>query len=290
MLTESIRNAAEASLLRIAPEKWDALLASEHLKRLSFTWTDTPSKLPSILVPSGEIRIPTPGANLLWATAYKYWVLYSEYTADQTAGDTTFDLQKTPRRLKAQQTFCSALARFTNPSISLPSFVPSSSDTHDDDVRVTNELFLAALAWILHHELAHLRCNHPPHTAISRQEESQADAEATTWIFSTVSDPAQRKKRALGMCVAILLLNAICLKDGNFDDSTHPKAFVRLYNCLELADLDDNHVAYAFCTLMIRVHMLTFGYLIPEDYNADSHLAIFSEHLVAIAQIQRAHK
>jgi len=287
MPIEFLAQSAEFAILSLAPERWKSLNDDSSFQKVSFAWTDAPKRLPSIKLPSGAITIPTPGATLIWAAAYQYWVLYSEYLEDQKAGVAFFNLLSTLRRTKAQLTYFWALNHYQHPSQARFPDLPDPADTGDEDVQVANELYLAALGWILHHEFAHLRCNHPPVTAIEHQEEKQADLEATKWIFEACTDPAQRKKRALGMCVAILLLTAIGLEAGDFDDRTHPKAFVRLDYCLGAAGLDDDHIAFAFSTLMMRVHLTVAGIQLPSSDGAQSHREIFSDHLYAISQANK---
>jgi Peptidase U49 len=287
MSIDSLAKSAEMTILTLAPERWKSLIDEDDLQKVSFAWTDSAKCLPSIKLPSGAITIPKPGATLIWAAAYQYWVLYLEYLKDQNAGAEFFSLVSTLRRTKAQLTYFWALHHYEHPSQARFPDLPDPTDTDDEDVRVANELYLVALGWILHHEFAHLRCNHPPISAIEHQEEKQADLEATKWIFEACTDTAQRKKRALGMSVAILLLTAIGLKSGDFDDRTHPKAFVRLDYCLEAAGLDDDHIAFAFSTLMMRVHLTSAGIGLPSSDGAQSHREVFSDHLYAVSQANK---
>ena len=289
MSITTLRDPVEASILNIAPEKVALLREAFDKNQPSFEWPDREAKLPSVDPNTGTINIPPAAAELIWAAAHQYWVIYTEYVEDQKAGKDEFDMTANQRRGNAQLAFASALNHFKKPTSPRISELPAPCDkaVTNSDIHVANELFLTAIAWILHHEVAHLRCNHPAISAISRDEEKEADLEATDWIFSTECTAEEQKKRALGMCVAILVITSLDLESGTFNDASHPKAFDRFDYCLDAVRLEDDHVAYSFSVLMIRLHLATGKHDLPEPREA-TFKDLFYDHLYAIHQTQEA--
>jgi len=286
-----LKDSVEAAVLNIAPEKIELLHEVFDKHQPTFEWPDRAAQLPSVEPRTGRINIPPAAAELIWAAAHQYWVIYTEYVEDQKAGKHEFDLTANQRRVSAQLAFTWAQSYFKKPSnpriAELPA--PSYKPVESSDIHVANELFLAAIAWILHHEVAHLRLNHPSISAISREEEKEADLEATHWIFSTECTPEERKKRALGMCVALLVITSIDLESGTFNDASHPKVFDRFDYCLDAVGLEDDHVAYSFAVLMIRLHLAAGKHDLPEPREVEATFKdLFYDHLYAIHQTQQA--
>ncbi|MBD4053771.1 cell death peptidase Lit, partial [Xanthomonas citri pv. citri] len=80
-----------------------------------------------------------------------------------------------------------------------------------EDSQVASEIFLCAIAWILHHEISHVVLQHPlVTTAFSTQEEREADSHATKWILGNLYESApELKKRALGIATAVLCIQSL---------------------------------------------------------------------------------
>ena len=82
----------------------------------------------------------------------------------------------------------------------------------DGVINAANELCLVTCAFILHHELAHIRLVHSGNveTTVSLAQEKEADIEATDWMFGDVelSGPVFTK-RMLGASGAFVLTTAM---------------------------------------------------------------------------------
>jgi len=287
MAIEDLRKDIEASVFRIAPERETELRTFFRDRRPQFLWGNRPRSLPKVNPQDAVIYLDWPGLTLLWAAAFQYWVLYNEHS--NAHADETFRLFGSERRVTAIATFEWALRNFSDPKVSRPDGLPTPSATspYASDKHVANELFLAAVAWILLHEIAHLQLNHTYVTAIPREEETRADADALSWILDHEHDKPRRTKRILGVCVAILLITALDLDRGSFMDTTHPRAFDRMFALLEQATLEDDHVAFAFCTTMIRVELAKLQLPIPPG-NSASWREICYEHLAALHELNKA--
>lgn len=285
-MIEELKADVEASVFRIAPEREDELAVFFSNRTPQFVWTNKAKRLPSVNTQSAQMFLPAPGLTLLWAAALQSWVLYDEHLKESAKGSQMFSLFGSGRRIAAIGCFEWALVHFSDPSIAAPDGVlaPHAAPAAGSDEHVANELFLAAIAWILHHEIAHLQLGHTSITAIPTQEETDADTRALSWILDQESDEARRKKRVLGACVAILLITVLDLNTGSFRDRTHPRAFDRMFRMLEQARLPDNHVAFSFCTTMIRVEMSKLQ--IPIVVNdGTSWREICYEHLSALRSL-----
>jgi hypothetical protein len=102
-------------------------------------------------------------------------------------------------------------------------------------------LFLCALAWIVHHEIAHIRLNHQALvTTCSIAEERDADIEATKWILDKSTVPQESRKRTFGIAAAILALQGFHSPDQFVALKTHPSAFERIDYCLSEAGISED--------------------------------------------------
>ena len=265
MSIQELKLDVEESVFRIAPERAGELRKFFAERQVKFQWSDTRSGV-TVDTATARITLPRPFLMLLWAASLQYWVIYSEYVEEQGKTD-SFDLAGTTRRCTAQTVFIRALQQFRmqrqfpdEPGIPTPCANPES-----EDEIVANELFLAAIAWILLHEIGHLRLNHSTVSANAKEEEDLADKEATTWVLQLEKDQLRRRKRIFGICVALLLITALDLNRGEFDNDSHPRAFDRMYACLKTAALPNNDKAFAFCIVMIRTHLATVRLLCPPE-------------------------
>jgi hypothetical protein len=101
------------------------------------------------------------------------------------------------------------------------------------DGRVNN-LFLAAMSWILLHEIGHVVNNDsrfvPP--SLSHQQEYRADGFATKWILQDSGAGQEREFRVLAVCVALswVMLDEQAKGRGS---TTHPPAIRRFDEAIQ---------------------------------------------------------
>lgn len=238
-----------------------------------------------------EKKVQTSIASLefLWSTAYVHLVLYDEYAQAQQRGDQTFDTGGTQRSAEALDLAKWAVGNlFDSGKQRWPdSFVkPVSDPVHHSDVHVANELFLSAFAWIMHHELAHIRLGHGAAiTSRSQEEEKEADVAATRWILEKCHDSKQLQKRTYGVVAAILSLKAIANPGTRDVLQTHPPTFERIDYCLSEADIDDENEAYAFSACIMQIQLASRGVSVAHD--GSSFKEIFSEYLIEFSRLFR---
>lgn len=204
-----------------------------------------------------EIVLPIASLEYLWAFSHYCWVLTQEYAAAQRAGANQFDCVGNQRLRESTKILQWAKANLVNTGTDpWPESGPRpNQDSHScDDSRVATELFLCAIAWILHHEIAHVVLQHPLlNTAFSEQEERDADKYATEWLLDGLpqSDP-KLKKRALGLTVAVLCLQSLEIDNVSCLRNTHPAAHDRIFKNISTYLVGSDQVIEAMCTVVLQ--------------------------------------
>ena len=130
-----------------------------------------------------------------------------------------------------------------------------------------DEGFLLAVGWILHHEHAHVRCNHQSSDPIySVQEEREADDLAVDWVFGACTDERMRLTRQVGMLIALIALQYLDVPAGR--DSvvrTHPPTTERIFRCLNRAGVEADGVVYALGAIALHFQLGQYGLSAPVD-------------------------
>lgn len=287
-------NLIYAAPFRIAPEKEAGLieLLKKHKIQIQFVKQTSPFFHVSVGVDNViKLRIAT--LEFLWASTHAQYILYTEYTAAQRLGQQDLRLSCSSRCINAFRLLIWAfdnmrLVRNSSWPIELP--IPSLTLDPESDVHVTNELFLCALSWIIHHEIQHVILGHNVgYEYVSNYEsigmEMNADAEAVRWIISGAEKEKELVKRLLGVVTAIIAIQTTEVSATPPRLLTHPKTFERLYHCLEISEVDNNSMLYSFASAQLQLHLGMKRICVPPKIVAgDDFKGIFSELLVRIAQ------
>lgn len=253
------------SVARIAPEKADTLkkFRIEHDPCAVFT-NDQKFSF-RVNTESKEIKLPTAALEYLWCACYAFYVAYQEYSTANQGSASEFDLNRNERSRGALSLYKWGMEKLQqSPLKEWPSdkAKPDVDATINEDVRVANELYLCAAAWIIHHEFAHINHGHknePINNEESREQETEADNSATKWVLADVADESVLKKRGLGVAIATLVLTAQDILAGEFKETTHPKSFQRLYYAICPYFQDPDHLVYAFSTVICHINMAMSG-------------------------------
>jgi hypothetical protein len=150
-----------------------------------------------------EVVLPIAALEYLWAFSHYCWVLTQEYAQAQENGFSDFNCVGNERLQESFHLLAWAKVNLTGTGTEQwPQHGPCPRHTplsDGDDEHVATELFLCALAWMLHHEIAHIVLGHPfVNTFLSYNEERDADAFATNWLLDGLEENDPRlKKRAL---------------------------------------------------------------------------------------------
>lgn len=251
-----------ASPFRVAPEAAEDIDSLVRAKGLSLELTDDPKVFAEVLPSRALIRLGMNGLDLLWAAAHSYVVLFDEYEKANQRGDEFFGVGENPRARSAFALYEWALNQFlTRTTSPWPEFgiFPEPHPEPGTDCYVTNELFLVAISWIIHHEIAHARLDHDEFSVRPLAEENAADKQATLWICATAAESSELLKRALGIAAAILVLVACDLQTAHFSSITHPPSFERLMFSLDHTGLAEDSKVYAFAYVQIQIHLAKAG-------------------------------
>lgn len=114
----------------------------------------------------------------------------------------------------------------------------------------------AALAFILHHELAHICLNHVEQQGmLSLEQEKAADCMAAEWLLDSPGlSPRALLQRQLGITIALGWLTTLTMYMGH-SSTKHPPAWDRLYQVLEQYIENNHNIVWAFAAEMIGIHL-----------------------------------
>jgi hypothetical protein len=245
----------------VAPEKADRCAQNRDDHKINFLIADESqfgirvrlseeSQIPEIVLPIASLEY-------LWAFSHYCWVLTQEYASAQRTGASKFDCVGNQRLRDSTHILQWAKSNLLQSGTEQwPESGPRPrQDSHScDDSRVATELFLCAIAWILHHEIAHVVLQHPLiNTAFSEHEEREADRFATEWLLDGLpQDDPRLKKRALGLAVAVLCLQSLEVDTSSCLRNTHPAAHDRIFKNTAIYQCGNDEVIEAMCTVVLQ--------------------------------------
>ncbi len=240
------------------------------------------------------IKIPTVALEYLWVAFYTFYLTYQKYTeAQESNTGKFFHLQSDPELKLALEMYEWSNNSLTNINrVCWKEHYPSPEKKTEDiesNESVATELFLCAIAWILHHEIAHIYHHHPnkPYSNTeSIDQEKEADISATKWILGNITDPKTLQKRGIGVAIAVLAITSQDILSGGFTSTTHPKSFERLYDAIDPYFIDANHTVYAFITIILHLHMTIRGLKVDTD-SGDSWREYFTNCLLALKCLKK---
>lgn len=247
----------------VAPERNDQVRAS--LENVTITILDDARWICRAHLTERRIELSTRFLEAMWCYAYAVCVFYR----NEAAGKTPMGLVETINNretLEAMELLRWSLVEQLgdDDSTSWPRDLPQpgrpdapSSETY----ALVNELFLMAVGFVLHHELAHLRLKHHG-DGDSIDQEKDADASASDWILAGVEDADAFKKRAMGVTLALLVIVSRGIHSGDWDGRTHPRRFDRLMNVLQ-RHVPRDHDAWPFIVAILSLHTFNADMDVP---------------------------
>lgn len=288
-----LKNQIAGAAFNIAPEKEAMCRQHRDQFRISYQLADE-SKF-GIRVraePNGdpEIVLPIAALEYLWTFSHYCWVLTQEYAASQCKGESHFDCVGNRRLGESHSLLKWAKSNLVGSGIEpWPIGAPRPRPhpiQHGDDEHVATELFLCSLAWMLHHEMAHIVLKHPYlNTNLSQQEERDADEFATRWLLEGLEhDDPRVKKRSLGLAVAVLCLQSLEVGLTDCLRNTHPAAYDRLFKNTSSFRCGDEEIIEATCTVVLQYLFHDQGVVANIDGNTFSE--ILGDMLYGIARLK----
>ncbi|EPA9111031.1 MAG: phage exclusion protein Lit family protein [Serratia liquefaciens] len=200
----------------------------------------------SVSVSKKMIYLPLSSLYYVWAVSCASWGIYKKYQESNTnlIAVTESDIQTEVNLIKGAKANIST-------SLSTGNFSLHEYAIADETLKVGDELFLCAMAWIMLHEIGHIKLNHTDdELSLSSQEEVDADSFATDFVFDENTIPQEFTKRFSGSLLALtIILNNDVTDEGG--ERTHPHATARIEHMFNRSRCDDERsVAIVFPLLM----------------------------------------
>lgn len=282
------------SLVRISPENKDELEQFRIKFEPKATFTSDSGFRFRVNTKTKNIIIPTVALEYLWCSSYTFYLIYIKYTQRQEKGNfDMFHLQSDPELALALEMYKWSSDSLADKKSNWKDNFPSPSNTSSKDKEshesIATELFLCAIAWILHHEIAHIYHEHPneeTHKKGSINQEREADSSATKWILGSITDENLIQKRGLGVIIAILAITSQDILSGKFNNTTHPKSYERLFDAIDPYFKDENHIVYAFSTIILHTHMVISNTDIELNKSNPSWKDDFTDCLLMMSRIK----
>ena len=130
---------------------------------------------------------------------------------------------------------------------------------------VADELCLFAVAFVLHHELAHIRLEHSASNG-GVELERETDYAASDWILNHDLSEKDMKfiKRGLGIAIAFEVMTAYGIYTGKYGGKTHPYSYDRLVHTLRRYISDPDHLVWALLVSTIKLHLDNKKIAVPD--------------------------
>lgn len=285
----NLTDAISESLSKIAPENQNQLasLVKEHNIEIQYVDESGFGIRVTKSEDDNQYRIILPVASLeyLWCFCHFFWVFTQEYSNAQKNNESNLHIDGN-ERLKTSIELLS-WARDNLKSTNLKQWPdiyprPEMVNPEMDDSVVASEIFLCAIAWIMHHEMAHVVLKHPLiNTAFSTQEENDADEYATNWILKECNtESAQFQKRKIGIITGLLCLQSLDVSKIASENNTHPPACERIHRNMVRYSQEGSEVIEALCVVILQY--LFHGKGIKVDINGKDFISILGGLLVDI--------
>lgn len=273
-----LANAIAASPFRVNPEARDKLNQIVANHSLTLEVSNTPQVFAEIVPSSGLIRLGVHALDFIWASAHAYYVLFDEYNKSNERKEIFFSIGEIPRARQAFDLYRWALEQYLSGRSSewpLQEIRPVPVPAAGTDGHLANELFLVAISWIIHHEIAHARLGHEAISIDPLREENEADSLATRWVCDELaSDDDLKHKPALGVATAILVLMDCDLRTGSLSSSTHPPSFERLMLCLDHIGIQDSSRIWAFVLTVLQIRFADIGFALSSSEDSFREMCI----------------
>lgn len=237
-----------------------------------------------------EVVLPIVALEYLWAFSHYCWVLTQEYAQAQRNSASDFDCVGNKRLKESFDLLDWAKKNLTDSGVEQwPQTGPRprhSPASHGDDEHVASEIFLCSLAWMLHHEIAHVVLNHPfVNTSLSDIEERDADEFATKWLLGGLEESDPRlKKRALGIAVAVLCLQSLEVVSVACLRNTHPAAYDRIFKNTSSYKCGNEELIEAISTVVLQYLFHDTG--VSANINGTTFSEILGDMLYDISRVK----
>jgi len=289
-VTEYLHRDALNTLRTIAPERKDRFREEFDRLNISFVFdTDAQRIRFAADLAQKTVIIGPQCLDRLWAICFAYYRFYRAIADHKLSGrpERSLDLRSTPELREAGDLLKWAVesdlaGKRKEQGPPWPAHLPRPSPNvaHASDEHCATELFLCAVAFLLHHEFAHLRMAHSPYSELESVDailqEKEADFEAAAWILGELPDELAPmfQKRALGVGLGLVWIASLYVyAETKIEHTTHPPAYDRLFQVMEKHIHDGGNLPWAFVQSVLALHLQNQG--IPHD--ADREFESFKD-------------
>ena len=147
---------------------------------------------------------------------------------------------------------------------------------------VAEDIFRMEVAWVLHHEIAHVRLQH---SVPSVKVEYEADQAATDWLLKVDEMPqAALIDRQFGIATGLGWLSALNVYVGPGTGKTHPPGGQRFVNGIEYMTKglgEDAELPWAICRTVLLLHAQNAGFPVERKHMEGS----FKESAANLLQV-----
>jgi Peptidase U49 len=259
------------TLRRIAPEKARHLFAILNEKQITFRFIQDNGRI--LFTADMSNRVISVGEKCLerlWALSFGYFIFYESMAKAKHLDISTTKIPvendvnlKTAAQLILWATSVDWQAKAGGLAESgsmpewpngLPRPIPDPKKESNEDVG--DKLFLSAVGFILHHELAHIRFEHVAQNSTdSILNEKEADRAAAEWLLDGFEpDDKEFIQRAFGIAVALLWLAGLAAYVPH-TATTHPPGYDRLYQVIFQFVANDRHPVWGLLEIVLEFHL-----------------------------------
>ena len=261
----SVMNSLHNAIVNVAPERkgeFDKTFDNFTLKYLNDS-----KRLCRINIDTNTIELSCAYVEVVWCASYAHLSLYlslqeklkDKDLAKLSESERSIDLNSPEYReiIKLLEWAKKKFLDSTGDSWPLDFPKPSENPPKGSIIHFSNELCLCAVAFMLHHELAHIRLKNDTYGDIKKEIERQADFDAAEWILNkdNMGDKLKRIKRLLGIATAFIVLNMKGIYSRDFSDKNHPPSYDRLMYTLQHVIDEDETLIWAFIAYALLIHI-----------------------------------
>ena len=244
---------------------------------------------------TGKVNVPRRCLYRMKANAFSY---YSAVDGAQSKINGTSDADSDGRLSNSSKLLTWAVRTDVATSLddgstfSLGEIPPGLADLYDGCVKpsqlaVADEVFKMAVAWVLHHEIAHVRLQHlAPPGPDSIREEYEADQSAIDWLLKVDGLAlADRIARYFGIATGLGWLSALNVYIGPGSGKTHPPAGRRFVSGIEYMTRglgEEAELPWAVCQMILLLHAQNAGFPVEPKHMAGSFKEIAANLLQVI--------
>lgn len=246
------------ALKNIAPENKERF--EKEYSDFTLEYLDEDKWTASVAVRNKHIKLSKKVVEIIWGISYGYIVFYTKaIQTRKVTARTVVNLRDIPEVKEAMDILQNSYnALLSDEAMEWPDSLPKPVDNPNQGTmeNVAQEMCLCGVAYLLHHELAHIRFAHSDFE-INKSQEAEADAEATDWLLNhNLGEWSDMfVKRSLAIAIILEVFTAKDIYTLKFYNPSHPFSYERLFDNVDKYIRDPNHIVWAFICATLTLHL-----------------------------------